>query len=208
MQTVYIGTTLVNDVMLGSQRMDDVIARQYPLTIEWLLLGGGAGGGGSSGGSSNGGGGGAGIFVSSSFIAQPTTVSNSITIGTGGNGGNNTFGGNGGQSEITGTINQTAPGGGGGGGRRVEPRNHADPLSLGRHVFGVHWVHVSPAARPFAQQRVLGEAPRGQRVRAVRARNGGVQGHAGLPCAPVLQAQRVRQLLGRPTLHLHHTTAR
>ena len=29
MQTVYLGNTLINDVMLGSQRMDDVISFNY-----------------------------------------------------------------------------------------------------------------------------------------------------------------------------------
>jgi len=72
MQTVYIGSTLINDVMLGSQRMDDVIARPYPLNIDWLILGGGGGGGGAAAPPTPnpGGGGGAGRFVSSSFIAN------------------------------------------------------------------------------------------------------------------------------------------
>ncbi len=40
MQTVYIGNTLVNDIMLGRQRMDDVL-QDLNLYIDWLLVGGG-----------------------------------------------------------------------------------------------------------------------------------------------------------------------
>ncbi len=43
MQTVYIGNTLVNDIMLGAQRMDDVL-QDLNLYIDWLLVGGGGGG--------------------------------------------------------------------------------------------------------------------------------------------------------------------
>jgi hypothetical protein len=71
MQTVYVGNTLINDVMLGSQRMDDVIAQPYPLNIDWLLVGGGA-----SGGITR-------LIIPEMFI----TDSLKINIGVGGNGG-------------------------------------------------------------------------------------------------------------------------
>lgn len=54
MQTVYIGNTLVNDVMLGSQRMDDVTRNTGNITAEYLVLAGGAAGG-SNGGNGAGG---------------------------------------------------------------------------------------------------------------------------------------------------------
>jgi len=62
METVYLGNTLINDVMLGSQRMDDTLQNRNIL-IEYLVVaGGGAGGQGDDGGSGtqHGGGGGAG----------------------------------------------------------------------------------------------------------------------------------------------------
>jgi len=115
MQTVYIGNTLVNDVMLGSQRMADTFENPN-LAIDWLLVGGGASGG--TFGNQTGGSGGAGRFVSSSMNIQPQSIS--ITIGNGGAGvtytGAGDQGNDGGQSSIiiTGTT-YTAPGGGGGG---------------------------------------------------------------------------------------------
>jgi len=116
MQTVYLGNTLINDVMLGSQRMDDVFTNNELIT-DWLLIGGG-GSGGNGNGVRSGGGGGAGRFVSSSILI-PTGASISIdAIGAGGTGqaSGNTNGNNGGTSQITilGTA-YTAPGGGSGG---------------------------------------------------------------------------------------------
>jgi hypothetical protein len=117
MRQVYLGTTLINDVFLGSDRMDDVRQDTLPLPIDWLLVGGGASGG-ARVDAGFGGGGGAGRFVSSSLIVT-SSISINTTIGTGGvsrafnsglqgqNGGNST-------ATILGTT-YTAPGGGGGG---------------------------------------------------------------------------------------------
>lgn len=119
MQTVYVGNTLINDVMLGSQRMDDVLQRPAELFIDWLLVGAG-GSGGTGDGSKQGGGGGAGRFVSSSLTIQSGTSITIDSIGAGGaaqtNG--NSDGNAGGQSLLTilGTT-YTAPGGGYGGQR-------------------------------------------------------------------------------------------
>jgi hypothetical protein len=66
MQTVYIGNTLVNDVMLGSQRMDDV-TRNSRITAEYLVVAGGAAGG-------SGGGNGAGGLLSGSLTLVGGTV--------------------------------------------------------------------------------------------------------------------------------------
>jgi len=70
MQTVYIGNTLVNDVMLGAQRMDDVIQPVSPFTVEYLVIGPG-GGGGPRGTTYNSGGGGAGGLLSGSLTILP-----------------------------------------------------------------------------------------------------------------------------------------
>jgi hypothetical protein len=118
MQTVYVGNTLINDVMLGSQRMDDVFKGIIsPLSIDWMMAAGGASGG-TGNGIISGGGGGAGRFVSSSItIASGTSISVS-TIGNGGTAqtSGTSNGNDGAQSQITilGTT-YTAPGGGYGG---------------------------------------------------------------------------------------------
>ena len=115
MQTVYIGNTLINDIFLGSQRMEDAL--QNPnLTIDWLLVGGGGSGG--TFGNRTGGSGGAGRFVSSS--ANITAQSISITIGNGGASVIYTGAGDQGNDGIQSTIviagtTYTAPGGVGGG---------------------------------------------------------------------------------------------
>jgi len=44
MQTVYIGNKLINDIFLGSQRMDDTL-QSLSLTAEYLVVAGGGGGG-------------------------------------------------------------------------------------------------------------------------------------------------------------------
>lgn len=114
MQTLYIGNTLVNDIMLGSQRMDDTLENPN-LFIEWLLVGGGASGG--TFANRNGGGGGAGRMVTSSLNIQPQSIS--ITVGAGGVGriystGDN-FGADGiNSTAIISSVTYTAPGGGGG----------------------------------------------------------------------------------------------
>ena len=123
MRQVYLGGTLINDVFLGSNRMDDVL-HEAQLSIDWLLVGGGGSGGNAF--ETRGGGGGAGRFVSSSLtLFSPTTIN--VTVGLGGQGANPTGGvkqGNdGGTSSavILGTT-YTAPGGGGGG-IGVDPPN-------------------------------------------------------------------------------------
>jgi hypothetical protein len=120
MQTVYVGNTLINDVMLGSQRMDDVIARLYPIIVEYVVVAGGGGGGtGASTGFSKSGGGGAGGLRSGSLTIQPNVTSVSLTVGGAGNGGifvggvNATNGGN--SQFVTGALDVTCLGGGRGG---------------------------------------------------------------------------------------------
>lgn len=114
MQTVYVGNTLINDVMLGSQRMDDVI--QYTnLFIEYLIVAGGGAGGASPGvGIPGSGGGGAGGLLSGSLLLAPTNTSYSVQVGATGAGRVDSSGANGSPS-IFNSI--TADGGGGGGGR-------------------------------------------------------------------------------------------
>ena len=117
MQTVYIGNTLVNDVMLGSQRMDDVIVNTF-LPIEYLVVAGGGAGGGAAVGQpapGSGGGGGGGLRSGSLFL-PPTNTSYTVLVGSPGLGRTDTAGGNGGRSVFH-TIEST--GGGGGGGRTV-----------------------------------------------------------------------------------------
>jgi hypothetical protein len=105
MQTVYIGNTLVNDVMLGSQRMDDVTLSDTYL-VEYLIVAGG-GGGGLGGGTGGEGGGGAGGMITGSMITKVSSTNYSVTVGTGGgvsNAGNNSA-----------FLSKTALGGGRGG---------------------------------------------------------------------------------------------
>ena len=72
MQTVYIGNTLVNDVMLGSQRMDDVFTALPAITAEFLVVASGASGGTGDGSPNRGGaGGGGGGLLSGSLIILP-----------------------------------------------------------------------------------------------------------------------------------------
>ena len=112
MQTVYIGNTLINDVMLGAQRMDDVIARKYPLTIDYLIVAGGGAGGTSVEGGRGGGNGGAGGLLSGSLIVNPNQTPLSISAVGDGGVGTSTKGSNGGNTTFNGI---TATGGGAGG---------------------------------------------------------------------------------------------
>lgn len=89
---------------------DGFFYTQYPLDVDFLILGGGGGGGQSSLG--GGGGGGAGGLIIDSISLLPGSYS--ITIGLGGNSGA-TNGGNGFNGEDTTAFERTALGGGGGG---------------------------------------------------------------------------------------------
>jgi hypothetical protein len=71
MQTVYIGNTLVNDVMLGSQRMDDVFTALPAITAEFLVVASGNTGGQGASSLYRGAGGGAGGLLSGSLIILP-----------------------------------------------------------------------------------------------------------------------------------------
>jgi hypothetical protein len=109
MQTVYVGNTLINDVMLGSQRMDDALQATM-LPIDILIVASGGGGGSAGGGNNNGSGGGAGAgrYLSASFSLVQSGITYSFTIGNPGTGGNN-----GGNATAFGV---TCTGGGSGGG--------------------------------------------------------------------------------------------
>ena len=121
MQTVYIGNTLINDVMLGSQRMDDVL-QNTNLLIEYLIVAGGGAGGAAPGFSVPGsGGGGAGGLRSGSLIIPKSNTSYTVQVGAGGTGRVDNQGNNGVQS-IFNAISTVGGGGGGsnnaGGGNR------------------------------------------------------------------------------------------
>jgi hypothetical protein len=74
MQTVYIGNTLINDIFLGSQRMDDVFENQYTtFATEYLVVAGG-GRGGNGNVSRSGGGAGAGGLLSGSISLLPNII--------------------------------------------------------------------------------------------------------------------------------------
>jgi hypothetical protein len=120
MQTVYIGSTLVNDVMLGSQRMDDVLTPKDTLNIEYLVVAGGGGGNyGAATIASRSGGGGAGGLRSGSLLITSTPLSLSATVGSGGAGGDvdgSPVASNGQNSSlIGGALSVTCTGGGRGG---------------------------------------------------------------------------------------------
>jgi hypothetical protein len=113
MQTVYIGNTLINDVFLGSQQVDDVLQIQAPLNVDYLIVAGGGAGGNNIEAGGNGGGGGAGGLLSGSLIANPLLTSLAVTVGTAGtpgtaapavtgaNGGRGGVGGGGGIIVVT-----------------------------------------------------------------------------------------------------------
>lgn len=75
MQTVYIGNTLINDIMLGSQRMDDVVQVKPAFQAEYLVVASGNDGA-FGGGATNwgGGGGGAGGLLSGSLTILANTI--------------------------------------------------------------------------------------------------------------------------------------
>jgi hypothetical protein len=81
MQTVYIGNTLINDIFLGSQRMDDAFQAPAAFNAEFLVVASGARGG-SGGGSPSrtGGGGGAGGLLSGSLTILPN-ITYQIQVG-------------------------------------------------------------------------------------------------------------------------------
>jgi hypothetical protein len=121
MQTVYVGNTLINDIMLGSQRMDDVLENSS-LYIDYLVVAGG----GASGADNGGGGGGGGVLTGSLYIPVGTTFQ--TIVGLGGTGstapyrtGKNSklgpfesFGGGAGGTNAAGGENGGSGGGGGG----------------------------------------------------------------------------------------------
>jgi len=133
MQTVYIGNTLINDVYLGSQRVDDVLQATI-LPIEFLVVAGGGAGGQGSGIA---GGGGAGRYLASS--ASLSSGNYSIVVGSGGslgNGDDSTFlgitcpgGGKGGNGGTTAAAGNGSDGGSGGGAGSSTGRVPGNPVS-------------------------------------------------------------------------------
>lgn len=118
MATIYVGSTLINDIFLGSDRMG--LETLTDLQIDWLVIGGGGSGGTyNTTNGAHGGGAGAGRFVSSSAVIQkPSTLE--VVVGAGGLGRN--AGGAGGRIgnpstlTIAGTKYGAVGGGIGGGG--------------------------------------------------------------------------------------------
>lgn len=114
MQTVYIGNTLINDVYLGSQRMDDTLNVNPAFRIEYVVIAGGGSGAKGDSTYTGWGGGGAGGFASGSLILNPIS-SYPIYVGAGGasqGGSGRTQGLNGTQTTA---FSLTMIGGGGGG---------------------------------------------------------------------------------------------
>jgi hypothetical protein len=156
MQTVYIGNTLINDIFLGSQKIDD--AYQVRTTIaEYLIVGaGGSGGQYATGNTRVGGGGGAGGLLSGSIVLN---LQNGYTVqvGTGSaqlNGQNSTFisltalgggyGGNGGFGNGDG-----GNGGSGGGGAQSNTgvNGSAGTGSLGQGFSGANCIGTAANGR-------------------------------------------------------------
>jgi hypothetical protein len=77
MNTVYIGSTLVNDIFLANKRIDEIGLPKGPLSIEYLIVGAG-------GEAFNGGGGGAQYVTGSTTLSTGTypVVAAKITTGT------------------------------------------------------------------------------------------------------------------------------
>ena len=130
METIYIGNTLINDIFLGSQRMDDALQALPAIQAEYLIVASGNYGG-TGGGSPTrrGGGGGAGGLLSGSLTILPNLT---YYVQVGGFDGNrvaydsyltgsnfyfvSTGGGAGGVGNGTNTSRNGANGGSGGGG--------------------------------------------------------------------------------------------
>ena len=137
MQTVYIGNTLINDVMLGSQRMDDVLTALSSFDAEYLVIGSAANGG-TGGGSPlrSGGGGGAGGLLSGSLKILPNVT---YQIQVGWNDANNVQY----ASYLTGSNAYIFANGGGRGGRANaadSARNGSDGASGGGSAANVNGV--------------------------------------------------------------------
>lgn len=81
MKQVYKGTTLINDVFIGSNRLGNIINPIAPFVVEYVVAAAGAGGGGAGGG-----GGGAGEVQTGSMVFTHTATYN-IQVGAGGAGG-------------------------------------------------------------------------------------------------------------------------
>lgn len=113
MQTVYVGNTLINDVMLGSQRMDDVFSLNSSYSIEYLVVAGGGAGAPVFGGTASGCGG-AGGLLSGSLLVNPYTLYQ-VRVGDGGSSGQN-----GNPSYLTGSNSYLYSFGGGRGGFPTE----------------------------------------------------------------------------------------
>lgn len=80
MKQVYKGTTLINDIFIGSDRVGNVIPPVQPFIVEYVVAGGGAGGG-----SAGGGGGGGEVATGSIQLTYASTYN--IFVGNGGLGG-------------------------------------------------------------------------------------------------------------------------
>jgi hypothetical protein len=150
MQTVYIGNTLINDVMLGSQRMDDTLQNtSTDLYIEYLIVAGGGASGASPGSPRvpGSGGGGAGGLKSGSLILPPTNISYTVRVGRGGNGKIDNVGENGYTSEFNSVL--TTGGGGGGSNGQYATTNGSNGGSGGGggYTTGVGGTGVSGEGR-------------------------------------------------------------
>jgi hypothetical protein len=123
MQTLYIGNTLVNDMFLGSKRMDDIFSSKSDYQIEYLVVAGGGGGAPNVALQPATGGGGAGGLLSGSFtVRKETTYQIKVGAGGTGNGEDSYFTGSGiynycfggGEGGKSGTGVNGGSGGGGG----------------------------------------------------------------------------------------------
>jgi len=112
MRQVYLGGTLINDIFLGDDRMDDVFKPILPLNVDYLVVAGG-GSGGNQGASGKAGGGGAGGLLSGSASFVPNSYT--ITVGNGGIASSLTDAQNS-SLILTGVISVTSTRGGRGGG--------------------------------------------------------------------------------------------
>jgi hypothetical protein len=127
MQTVYIGSTLVNDVMLGSQRMDDVL-QSLSFQAEYLVVAGGGGGGVFQSAKAGGGGGAGGLLSGSVKILN--NYQYQIGVGAGG-----TQGINGSNSFFTGSYFYLVSTGGGAGAKDSADGNNGGSGGGGAVTF-------------------------------------------------------------------------
>jgi hypothetical protein len=153
MNQYYLGNTLINDAYLGSIRVEDLVAQEQGILIEYVVAAAGGSGGGTNNNRAGGGGGAGGLTSGSLLIISGSSFAINVGIGgldtsvSGSNGGNSVLSGSGinivsigggraGYGNST-PINGSNGGSGGGGGQTEGGTSTAGTGSAGQGFAGV-----------------------------------------------------------------------